>query len=356
MVCFTISKQDLIFTVVPYVQTKLMAKKLLIWLIWSLLCLSKSWAQQVNLVRNGSFEDTIFCPPNANIMAAQYWTAGVPGGVSSTDYFHSCAGTVPVFLNNWVQSAADGQAYIAAGNGVGNYDTLAPSLREFASGQLSRCLKANKKYRFSFYVSPPAHQQSARLGYDCFEVVFHPDTFALDGQNDGVSRRYFELSSQAMAMPVQGPILQRGVWHRLEMEFTAHGNACFFTVGCFKRLQAENMDTLVGPGAVGFVFTSVYYLYDRFELVALEDESEPAEPVLPNVFTPNGDGLNDFWEIKNLPPATRVRIHNRWGQQVYASEQYDNRWDAAGLSGGTYLVEVLFNDWPARRLAVFVVK
>lgn len=315
-------------------------------------------AQQPNLVRNGSFEDTLSCPPNANIVAAQYWSAGVPNGVSSTDYFHGCAGTVPVFANNWVQMAVDGQAYIGAGNGVGNLDTTAPSLREFASGQLSRCLQANKKYRFSFYVNPPAHQQSARLGYDCFEVVFHPDTFALDGQNDGVSRRYLELASQALAMPVQGPIVERGQWHRLELEFTASGQACFFTVGCFQRLQAQNMDTLVGPGASGFVFTSVYYLYDHFELVALEADSEvvAVEPFLPNVFTPNGDGMNDFWEIKNLPPATRVRIHNRWGQLVYASEAYDNGWDATGLSGGMYVAEVVFGDWPAKRLAVFVMK
>jgi len=50
------------------------------------------------------------------------------------------------------------------------------------------------------------------------------------------------------------------------------------------------------------------------------------------VFTPNGDGTNDTWEIpgiENYPDAT-VEIFNRWGQQIFYSNGYNSPWN------GTY--------------------
>jgi gliding motility-associated-like protein len=51
--------------------------------------------------------------------------------------------------------------------------------------------------------------------------------------------------------------------------------------------------------------------------------------IVPNVFSPNGDGINDKWEIAGLRGVTNctVEIFNRWGQQVYNSNGYSNPWD-----------------------------
>lgn len=42
--------------------------------------------------------------------------------------------------------------------------------------------------------------------------------------------------------------------------------------------------------------------------------------------TPNGDGKNDVWIIENIEqfPDNEVRIFNRWGEQVWKGESYDN--------------------------------
>jgi gliding motility-associated-like protein len=50
---------------------------------------------------------------------------------------------------------------------------------------------------------------------------------------------------------------------------------------------------------------------------------------IPNLFSPNGDGSNDFWEIPKLPyyPNTLVTIINREGMEVYRNDNYDNTWD-----------------------------
>lgn len=46
--------------------------------------------------------------------------------------------------------------------------------------------------------------------------------------------------------------------------------------------------------------------------------------VVPNVFTPNGDGINDVWEIKNIEnyPNVRLSVYNRYGSLVYTSRKY----------------------------------
>jgi gliding motility-associated-like protein len=49
---------------------------------------------------------------------------------------------------------------------------------------------------------------------------------------------------------------------------------------------------------------------------------------VPDVFTPNGDGKNDFFVIKGLNDRkVRVMIFNRWGNKVYENGAYDNSWD-----------------------------
>jgi gliding motility-associated-like protein len=51
--------------------------------------------------------------------------------------------------------------------------------------------------------------------------------------------------------------------------------------------------------------------------------------VIPNAFSPNGDGVNDTWEITYLAnyPGATVEVYNRGGQQVYFSEGYSRAWD-----------------------------
>lgn len=63
---------------------------------------------------------------------------------------------------------------------------------------------------------------------------------------------------------------------------------------------------------------------------------------IPNLFSPNGDGSNDFWEIPKLPyyPNTLVTIINREGMEVYRNANYDNSWD--GKYDGKELPEATY--------------
>lgn len=59
---------------------------------------------------------------------------------------------------------------------------------------------------------------------------------------------------------------------------------------------------------------------------------------IPNSYTPNGDGKNDFFVIKGLEafPNSKLTVFNRWGNEVYSSNGYANTWNASNLADGVY--------------------
>lgn len=62
-----------------------------------------------------------------------------------------------------------------------------------------------------------------------------------------------------------------------------------------------------------------------------------------NTFTPNGDGINDTWVVKNLSAYEDCMddIFNRYGQKVYTSVGYSQAgWD--GRRGGSDLPEGVY--------------
>lgn len=52
-------------------------------------------------------------------------------------------------------------------------------------------------------------------------------------------------------------------------------------------------------------------------------------PVIPNIFSPNGDGINDRWVIEYLDtyPGCIVQIFNRYGQRIHQFVNYTTPWD-----------------------------
>lgn len=71
------------------------------------------------------------------------------------------------------------------------------------------------------------------------------------------------------------------------------------------------------------------------------DLQEGCEPIVnvPTAFTPNGDGLNETFKVVHyFIQQPRLEIYNRWGEQVFQTDDLDNRWD------GRYKGQVLSNQ------------
>jgi gliding motility-associated-like protein len=66
------------------------------------------------------------------------------------------------------------------------------------------------------------------------------------------------------------------------------------------------------------------------------------QPYIPNAFSPNGDGINDLWQIGHLEdyPGFRLLVFNRYGQSVFESRNSTNAWNGRlkdkPLPVGTY--------------------
>lgn len=59
---------------------------------------------------------------------------------------------------------------------------------------------------------------------------------------------------------------------------------------------------------------------------------------IPTLFTPNGDSINDTFEIRGLDKFAQndLIIVNRNGNEVYHASNYKNDWAGTGLNEGTY--------------------
>jgi gliding motility-associated-like protein len=58
---------------------------------------------------------------------------------------------------------------------------------------------------------------------------------------------------------------------------------------------------------------------------------------LPNVFTPNADGINDIylsWNLNNYVKQVNMKIYNRYGKQLFTTEDPDIKWDGRNQDNG----------------------
>jgi gliding motility-associated-like protein len=70
--------------------------------------------------------------------------------------------------------------------------------------------------------------------------------------------------------------------------------------------------------------------------------------MIPDVFTPNGDGINDEWEIKNIyfHPFQEAVVYNRFGEKVYECKNEFIPWDGkinGEIFQGTYFYQITFD-------------
>ncbi|WP_346759669.1 gliding motility-associated C-terminal domain-containing protein [Agaribacillus aureus] len=91
-----------------------------------------------------------------------------------------------------------------------------------------------------------------------------------------------------------------------------------------------------------------------YQIRAVSNDATPRESVsnifrvqlevlifLPNAFTPNGDGLNDFFEAKGLFfQSFSMKIFNRWGELIFVSDNADVGWD--GTFNGKLMPEATY--------------
>ncbi|MBL6871392.1 MAG: gliding motility-associated C-terminal domain-containing protein [Flavobacteriales bacterium] len=65
----------------------------------------------------------------------------------------------------------------------------------------------------------------------------------------------------------------------------------------------------------------------------------------PSAFSPDGDGINDFFSISGQSLSDfQIEVYNRWGQMVYKSKNISDNWNGKyngkDLPPGTYVYKI----------------
>ena len=66
---------------------------------------------------------------------------------------------------------------------------------------------------------------------------------------------------------------------------------------------------------------------------------------IPNSFTPDGDGYNDFWSVTGIdvdPSHFKLWIYDRWGEVVFYSEDMDKIWNGSHMNGQYYVPDGVY--------------
>ncbi len=269
---------------------------------------------QDNLVPNYSFENYSACPTGADELSnTTDWYAA---NKEIPDYFNSCqllSSTYGVpFTIHGYQPARTGGAYI----GLQVYGAV-PDRREYIQVQLSSSLKQDTDYLIEFYVNLANNSSLAitEIGaYLSSNPVNDTSAATLPYSPQVVSANSAFLSDTAN-------------WIKVSGTYTALGGERFITIGNFKDDSAT--DTLRVSASPSFS----YYFVEDVRVVQSDSSAEAA-----NIFTPNEDGINDDWIIRNLPKNSLIKIYDRWGVQVGGVEgsngiQGTYKWDGRTTSG-----------------------
>lgn len=141
----------------------------------------------------------------------------------------------------------------------------------------------------------------------------------------------------------------------------AHGTARVMPDGSI--MYVGDMFFYDNGGDMDGLDTLEYNIYDYSALESLIPgrviyHVNKADLFIPEVFTPNGDGLNDFLVVKGLEfyESNLINVFNSWGALVFQEENYSNDepWDGVANQGirfgsgplpaGTYYVHLKIND------------
>jgi gliding motility-associated-like protein len=258
------------------------------------------------------------CPIGADINKANGWFSP---SFSTPDLFNACAdlaSNLSVPINGFgYQEAYNGNGYagfVTYGQGT-NY-------REYIATKLLKTLEPDKLYEISFFINLPENSPIAsnNLGFSfTADSVFFTSNSLIQ----------FE-KTYSCDYVVKDSI----EWVKISFLYEANGTERYLFIGNF-RTDLETINVVVENSG-----GDQYYFIDNVFLAETLNEVE-------NVFSPNGDGINDIaFKYINMN-SLEVQIIDRWGNSVDKIE-VSNGWNGKDRNGnmlneGVYFYVFLLN-------------
>ena len=198
--------------------------------------------------------------------------------------------------------------------------------REYIRNRLVEPNIPGKRYRVRFYVSLA-------------------DNSAISSNNIGVFFSENDYESESTGPLNYAPqievkdIIENDIdWIEIDTVIVADGSWRLMTIGNFRtNAETETNVHQYCPWA--------YYYIDDVSVMLAENQT-----IIPNVFTPNGDGINDTFRPYLVEPVLiSAKIYDRWGRLTYASTNANIDWDGKNrtntdASPGVYFYVISYTD------------
>jgi OmpA-OmpF porin, OOP family len=290
---------------------------------------------QLNLINNPSFEDQDTCPhlfPAFLIANCVGWFS--PLG-TTPDCFNSCANSSRGVPTNFAgfQYAHSGECYAGLINAwVLNQNLV--NYQEYIETKLLNELKKDELYEVSFFIS------FGKTNYICNSLgVFFSEDSIFD-PTCNYSFCHLNVMPQLEYSGLQDINVDTTQWFKVTFNYLATGREQYMIIGNFRDSTTNiirEIDSRYGD-------LSYLYIDDIF--------LGKIDLKIPNVITPDNDGKNDLWLIKD-DRITKIDciIYNRWGEIIFKSNDIRFDWNGYNSRGELvtngvyfYLISVQLNN------------
>jgi gliding motility-associated-like protein len=291
-----------------------------------------------NLVPNGDFEDINYCFEQIDgLKKVPHWSAAVPPVACSSDYYNKCQLTRP-----WLPKEP---IYSVIGNGSAAIllKTSESYYREYLQSQLLLPLISGEEYVVEFKILPVYWENNWEWSVYRIESLISSSK-----PNATIYNNLPSIILQPASLVFQKGYTDTTTWYQCRAVYKAVGGAQYLTIGVFSPDSVydfypigQNLQT---------AWKAAYYLIDDVMVYKASDTiKQLPEPVLPNVFSPNQDGINEVYAIENLPENSTLEVFNRWGGLVFTQAPYQNNWPGNAPNGnpvadGVYFAILTYQD------------
>lgn len=153
-----------------------------------------------------------------------------------------------------------------------------------------------------------------------------------------------------------GPDFEIFAGDTVQLEGFSTENDTIYWSPVLSMSNPNSFTPFVGPST-----TTQYFLHVSDGQCTIVDQMTVfviSELEVPNTFTPNGDGINDTWEIPGIEkyPDALVQVYSRTGQLVFQTSGYNSpekRWDGTSRRGNEltpgvyfYVINLRSEDFP----------
>ncbi len=285
-------------------------------------CLSIFIGLSQNLITNPSFEDIDSCYGGASPIGFDVFEwSGCKGWSCPTTASSDLWCENPILgVITPPQILGVGYQHPKTGNNFGGFvifESLNQNYREYIQNKLVTSLEANQYYQFSVYLS--TNEDSINYS-SCIQAYF--SSSPVNNSSYYVLPLIPQWKNEATNF-----ITDTVGWQLISGIFKATGGEQYVTIGCF-----DDSTNVIMLDKDPSTTSDLYYFIDDFSLV-----KAPIQVEFPNVFTPNKDNINDvFFPIIIGIPDFKIKIYNRWGNEIITLDAGTPGWDGKDAPEGVY--------------------